>query len=158
MTDTNPAPLTENQRTEIRSMLKTLSEQSSARASKRGTNRPTHKITKTIKVIPNPFEGIEEGQTVQGTDLSNGCIVLPFIQRTRLVLYPYHYDQIPLTRDEWIRMIQHDVGCSLSLSDAGSNDHLRFTVDANPPVRYMHLYLTAVSKTNYIISNWMYAT
>ena len=66
MTDSKPQPLTEDQRTEVRSLLKQLSEASSARASKRGSTRPILKTTKKLKVIPNPFEGIDEGQTVQG--------------------------------------------------------------------------------------------
>ena len=160
MSDSKPQPLTEDQRTEVRSLLKQLSEASSARASRRGSTRPVLKTTKKLKVIPNPFESIEEGQTVQGTELSPDCVVLPFIQRTRIVLFPFHYDQITQTRDEWINMMQDDVGCTLSVSDAGTKDHLRFTIDANPPVRYLHLYLQYVtgSEDQYGLNNWLYAT
>jgi hypothetical protein len=158
MSDSKPQPLTEDQRSEVRTLLQQLSEASSARASRRGTNRPLLKTTKKIKAQPNPFEGIDEGQQVEGTALSPDCAILPFIQRTRLVLFPFHYDDITQSRNDWIQMVLDDIGCKLSLSDAGTRDHLRFTVDANPPVRYLHIYLDLKGVDEFGLSNWLYAT
>jgi hypothetical protein len=159
MNDPKPQPLTEDQRVEVRNLLKQLSAQSSARASKRGTTRPQLRTTRRIKIVPNPFDGIDEGKTVQGTELSPDCSVLPFIQRTRIVLLPFHLDDIAQFREDWIKMIEDNVGCKLSVSDAGTREHLRFTVDSNPPVRYLHIYLTEDKETKlFSMTNFMYAT
>lgn len=156
-----PAPLTEDQRTEVRSLLQRLSQQSTARATKRGTTRPNLKQTKRIKRhIPNPFDGIEENKVVNGVVLSPEVVVLPLIQRTRIILLPYHLDQISLTRDEWIKVMRYGAGLDLSESDAGTNNYIRFVIEANPPVKYLHLYLEkdSNSSSKYLINNWLYAT
>lgn len=161
MAEPKPAPpLTEDQRVEVRKLLQRLSQQSTARASRRGTTRPTLKTTKKLKRQVNPFDGIEANKTVNGTCLAPDCVVLPFIQRTRIVLMPYHLDGISLPRSKWIEMLRFDAGLDLSQSDAGSELHLRFVIEANPPVKYLHLYLEKDPKNSsqYLISNWLYAT
>lgn len=160
MSESKPQTLTEDQRTEVRSLLKQLSEASTARASRRGTNRPSLKATKKLKRKPNPFDGIQEGKQVNGVQLSPDCIVLPFIQRTRIVLMPFHLDNISQTREEWINMMKYEVGLELSTTDAGSQYHLRLVIEANPPCRYLHIYLEkeANDSNKLLLTNWLYAT
>lgn len=160
MSDSKPAPLTEEQRTEVRSLLKQLSEASTARASRRGTTRPSLKATKKLKRKPNPFDGISEGKQVNGVQLSPDCITLPFIQRTRTVLLPYHLDNISQSRQEWINMMKFDVGLELSQTDAGTEYHLRLVIEANPPCKYLHMYLEKENNNpdKLLLTNWLYAT
>lgn len=160
MSESKAAPLTEDQRTEVRALLQKLSQQSTARALRRGTTRPALQKTKKLKRQVNPFDGIEPNKAINGVQLAADCCVLPLIQRTRIVLLPYHLDQIPLTRDGWIEMMKFDCGLDLSESDEGAELYLRFIVEANPPVRYLHIYLERPpgEKEKAVISNWVYGT
>jgi len=154
------APLTEDQRSEVRVLLQKLSQQSTARATKRGTTRPNLEQTKRLKRIVNPFDGIEENKVVAGVVLSPEVVVLPLIQRTRIILLPYHLDGISMSRKEWIKLMKYGAGLDLSESDAGTNTYIRFVIEANPPVKYLHLYLEKDSRdeSKYLINNWLYAT
>lgn len=161
MSEPKPAPsLTEDQRTEVRQLLQKLSAQSTARASRRGSARPSLKKTKKLKRQPNPFDGIEDNKTVNGVQLAPDCVTLPFIQRTRVVLLPFHLDQIFMERSKWITMMKEDCGLDLSEADAGTQHHLRFVIEANPPVKYLHLYLEKDPLDSRMlgINNWLYAT
>tara|TARA_B100000674_G_scaffold404973_2_gene351569 strand:- start:155 stop:637 length:483 start_codon:yes stop_codon:yes gene_type:complete len=160
MADSKAAPLTEDQRTEVRQLLQRLSQQSTARATRRGTTRPNLVKTKKLKRMVNPFDGIEANKVVQGVVLAPDVVTLPLIQRTRIILLPYHLDQIPLTRKEWIKVLKYGAGLDLSQSDGGTNTYLKFIIEANPPVKYLHLYLekAAGSDSKYLINNWLYAT
>ena len=160
MSETKSAPLTEDQRTEVRQLLQRLSQQSTARAQRRGTTRPALKKTKKLKREVNPFDAIEPNKHVNGVQLAADCCVIPFVQRSRIVLLPYHLDQIPATREEFITMMEHDCGLSLSESDEGAALYLRFIVEANPPIRYLHIYLErCVHDTEKcLISNLVYGT
>jgi len=160
MSDTKSAPLTEDQRSEVRQLLQRLSQQSTARAQRRGTTRPTLQKTKKLKRQVNPFDGIQPNKAVNGVQLAADCCVLPLIQRTRIILLPLHLDQIAMTRKEWIEMMKFDCGLSLSESDEGAELYLRFIVEANPPVRYLHVYLERPQgeTTTAIVSNWVYGT
>lgn len=160
MNEAKSAPLTEEQRTEVRQLLQKLSQQSTARAQRRGTTRPALQKTKKLKRQENPFDGIEQNKSVNGVQLPADCCVLPLIQRTRIVLLPLHLDQIAMVRDEWVKTMKFDCGLDLSESDEGAEFYLRFIVEANPPVRYLHLYLERapgeVEKA--VVSNWVYTT
>ena len=160
MADSKPNPLTEDQRTEVRDLLQRLSAQSTARASRRGTSRPSLKRTKKLKRQPNPFESIDQGQSVQGVQLPPVCITLPLIQRTRLILMPFHLDQISIPRAEWIKLMREQCGLDLSTADAGTEMHLRFVVEANPPVKYVHVFLEKDPQdaNKMALQNWLYAT
>ena len=120
MADSKAAPLTEDQRTEVRQLLQRLSQQSTARATRRGTTRPNLVKTKKLKRMVNPFDGIEANKVVQGVVLAPDVVTLPLIQRTRIILLPYHLDQIPLTRKEWIKVLKYGAGLDLSQSDGGA--------------------------------------
>lgn len=154
------APLTEDQRSEVRLLLQRLSQQSTARATRRGTTRPNLVKTKKLKRMVNPFDGIEANKVVQGVVLAPDVVTLPLIQRTRIILLPYHLDQIPLARKEWIKVLKYGAGLDLSESDGGTNTYLKFIIEANPPVKYLHLYLEKASGSvdKYLINNWLYAT
>ena len=160
MSEAKAAPLTEDQRTEVRLLLQKLSQQSTARAQRRGTTRPTLQKTKKLKRQVNPFDGIEPNKAVNGVQLAADCCVLPLIQRTRIILLPHHLDQIALTRQKWIDMMKFDCGLDLSESDEGAELYLRFIVEANPPVRYLHIYLERPpgETQKAIVSNWVYGT
>lgn len=160
MSDTKSAPLTEEQRTEVRVLLQKLSQQSTARALRRGTTRPALQKTKKLKRQVNPFDGIEPNKAVNGVQLAADCCVLPLIQRTRIILLPLHLDQIAMTRDKWIETMKFDCGLDLSESDEGAELYLRFIVEANPPVRYLHIYLERPpgETLKAVVSNWVYGT
>lgn len=155
-----PNPLTEDQRSEVRILLQRLSQQSTARATKRGTTRPNLEKTKRLKRIVNPFDGIEENKVVNGVVLSPEVVVLPLIQRTRIILLPYHLDAISLTRNGWIKLLKYGAGLDLSETDGGTNTYIKFVIEANPPVKYLHLYLEKDMRddSKYLINNWLYAT
>ena len=51
MNEAKSAPLTEEQRTEVRQLLQKLSQQSTARAQRRGTTRPALQKTKKLKKL-----------------------------------------------------------------------------------------------------------
>lgn len=160
MSETKAAPLTEEQRSEVRLLLQRLSQQSTARAQRRGTTRPLLQKTKKLKREVNPFDAIEQNQHVNGVVLAPDCCVIPFVQRSRIILLPYHLDQIPLSRKEFITMMKYDCGLDLSESDEGADLYLRFIVEANPPIRYLHLYLekSTEDSSKCVISNWVYGT
>ena len=160
MSEVKSAPLTEHQRTEVRQLLQKLSQQSTARAQRRGTTRPTLQKTKKLKRQQNPFDGIEQNKSINGVQLPADCCVLPLIQRTRIILLPLHLDQIAMTREEWVKTMKFDCGLDLSESDEGAELYLRFIVEANPPVRYLHVYLErpAGEDRKAVVSNWVYAT
>lgn len=146
-----PTVLTEEQRVNVRNLLKQLS------GSKTTTTctQPT-RATKRIKRLVNPFEDIEAGKSVNGLDLSADCCTLPFVQRSRICILPFFYDNIGQQRQEWIEMIYKYTGASLSESDGGTDTHMRFIVIGNPPVKYLHIYL---KKTDlYYLENFLYST
>lgn len=166
-----PKPLTEEQRNHVRSLLKQLGE-ASVRRSKRKydhvaalSKRKRRKIASkhlTIKYMKpkeekNPFDNIEEGQEVDGVKLPPVCNTMPVVQRTRLILMPYHYDDIAIDRQELINMIRDDLGAELSTTDAGTNETLRFVIDGNPPIRHLYIYLQPCD-TKFTIINWLYVT
>jgi len=165
----NPKPLTEEQRNQVRSLLKQLGE-ASVRLSKsrsRSRSKTPKKASKHLslkflkkKVVENPFDGIEEGQTVEGVDLPPVCNRMPVVQRVRLMLLPLHYDDIEFERDRIIKMAKEDLGADLSLADAGTKDTLRFVIDGNPPIKILYVYLQPgrVDPQKYMLLNWMYAT
>jgi hypothetical protein len=155
-----PKPLTEAQRNEVRNLLKQLSAASASRRSRTGNRNPlSRKKIKKVKRIENPFDGIEEGKTVQLSELSPDCAVLPFVQRVRIVLMPYIYDNLAKQRQEWIDMIIHYCGCMVSEADAGTHSHVRFVVEGNAPVRFLHVYFEEITGTTLmLVSNFMFAT
>jgi hypothetical protein len=158
MSEAKAAPLTEDQRTEVRQLLQRLSQQSTARAQRRGTTRPALQKTKRLKREINPFDAVEPNKAINGVVLAADCCVIPFVQRSRIILLPYHLDQIAATREEFIDMMYTDCGLSLSESDEGAELYLRFVVEANPPIRYLHLYLERYKEKQCVISNWVYGT
>lgn len=155
-----PKPLTEAQRNEVRNLLKQLSAASASRRSKaNGRNPLSRKKIKKVKRIENPFDGIDEGKTVGMEQLSPDCIVLAFVQRVRIVLLPYMYDGIPLTYDEWLEMIVHYCGCLKSPLDEGLKEHIKFVVEGNAPVRYLHVYFESEEGTEkQRVVNFMFGT
>lgn len=157
-----PKPLTEAQRNEVRTLLKQLGASSASRRSKVGNKNPlSRKKVKRVKRIDNPFESIDEGKTVDGfTGLSTDCCLLTFVQRCRIVLLPYHYDKISLTYEEWCSMIEHYGGCKFSVLDNETRSHLKFIVEGNAPIRYLHIYLELEDEANerYGLSNFIFAT
>lgn len=164
-----PKPLSEEQRNQVRSLLKQLGE-SSARRSARGPTsirKTPRKSSKNLslkylapKVEENPFDAIEMGKTVDGIDLPPICNTMPVVQRVRLMLVPLYYDEIPVDRDEIIKMVKEDLGSDMSIADAGTKDTLRFVVDGNPPVKMLYIYLKPceTDDSKYVLLNWMYAT
>ena len=160
MADTKSAPLTEDQRSEVRLLLQRLSQQSTARAQRRGTTRPALKATKKLKRMMNPFDGIEQNKHINGVVLAPDCTILPFVQRTRIILLPYHLDQISMKREEWIDTLRYGAGLDLSESDEGTEYYLRFVVEAQPPIRFLHIYLEKDPNNSdrALVSNWVYGT
>jgi hypothetical protein len=160
-----PKPLTEEQRNHVRSLLKQLGESSLRRSnSVRKTPRKSskHLSLKYLqpKVQESPFDGIDEGQTVDGIGLPVVCNTMPVVQRVRLMLVPLFYDDIPIDRDEIIKMVKEDLGCDLSIADSGTKQTLRFVVDGNPPIKILYIYLKPceTDDSKYVLLNWMYAT
>lgn len=157
-----PKPLTEAQRNEVRTLLKQLSAVSASRRSKRNPNQNplSRKKIKKVKRIENPFESIDEGKTVSMEELSPDCITLAFVQRVRIVLLPYVYDNLYLEYKEWVEMVVHYCGCLKSSLDDGVKEHIKFVVEGNAPVRYLHLYLESHpdDKTQMKIANFMFGT
>jgi hypothetical protein len=165
-----PKPLTEEQRNQVRSLLKQLGE-ASVRRSKRkrehSVKQTSRKTSKNLslkyikpKVQDSPFDGIDEGQTVDGVDLPPICNTMPLVQRVRLMLLPLHYDDVSFYREDMIKMVKEDLGSDLSIADGGSKDSLRFVVDGNPPIRLLYVYLQPcpTDSEKYMLLNWMYAT
>lgn len=167
-----PKPLTEAQRNQVRSLLKQLGEASVRRSKRklslsRKSNAKTPKRSRNLslkyikpKKIESPFDGIEEGQTVEGVDLPPVCNTMPIVQRVRLMLLPLHYDDVEFDRQMIIDMVKEDLGSDLSVADEGSKDTLRFVVDGNPPIRNVYVYLQPGEKdpNKYMLLNWMYCT
>jgi|TARA_Y100000817_G_scaffold306948_1_gene292752 hypothetical protein len=156
-----PKPLTEAQRSEVRNLLKQLSAASASRRSRSGNRNPlSRKKIKKVKRIENPFDSIDEGKTVNLSELSPDCVCLPFVQRVRIVLMPYIYDHLSKPREEWIEMIVHYCGCLVSETDGGTHSHVRFVVEGNAPIRFLHVYFEEdqKDKTLMLISNFMFAT
>lgn len=170
-----PKPLTEEQRNQVRSLLKQLGEASVIRSkskrkhstknstvSKRRKTTSKHLSLKYIKpkLEDSPFDGIEEGKTVDGIGLPPTCYTMPVVQRVRLMLIPLFYDDVPVDREFLIKMVKEDLGAELSVADAGTNDTLRFVVDGNPPIKNLYIYLRPclTDDKKYCIANWMYAT
>eukprot|EP00942_MAST-04A_sp_MAST-4A-sp1_P007870 g7870.t1 len=151
-----PKPLTEAQRNEVRNLLKQLSAVSASRRSKAGNRNPlSRKKIKKVKRIENPFEEVEEGKTVGMELLNPDCCVMAFVERVKCVLLPYLYDSIELEYKEWIDMIVHYCGCLVSPLDEGLKSHVKFVVEGNAPVRYLHVYFEeGESKSK--ISNFMF--
>ena len=119
----------------------------------------SRKKIKKVKRIENPFDGIDEGKTVQLAELSPDCVVLPFVQRVRIVLMPYIYDHLSMERQEWIDMIIHYCGCLVSEADGGTHSHVRFVVEGNAPVRFLHVYFEQIEGTDQmLVANFMFAT
>ena len=165
-----PKQLTEEQRNQVRSLLKQLGE-ASVRRSKRkrehSVKQTSRKTSKNLslkyikpKVQDSPFDGIDEGQTVDGVDLPPICNTMPLVQRVRLMLLPLHYDDVSFYREDMIKMVKEDLGSDLSIADGGSKDSLRFVVDGNPPIRLLYVYLQPcpTDSEKYMLLNWMYAT
>ena len=155
-----PKPLTEAQRNEVRNLLKQLSAASASRRSRSGNRNPlSRKKIKKVKRIENPFDSIDEGKTVHLADLSPDCVILPFVQRVRIVLMPYIYDHLAKKREEWIKMIVHYCGCLVSTTDGGTLSHVRFVVEGNAPVRFLHVYFEQMEGTELMmVANFMFAT
>ena len=96
---------------------------------------------------------------VQLAELSPDCVVLPFVQRVRIVLMPYIYDHLSMERQEWIDMIIHYCGCLVSEADGGTHSHVRFVVEGNAPVRFLHVYFEQIEGTDQmLVANFMFAT
>ena len=138
-----PTILTESQRSEVREMLQRLS-------GSINQSTPVHKSTKRVKRLVNPFDDILPGQHVNGLDLSPDCVCLPFVQRSRICILPFFYDSIAQSRQEWIDMIYNYTGATLTDS---TDLHLRFCVNGNPPIRFLHIYL----KQGGYLENFLYA-
>ena len=170
-----PKPLTEEQRNQVRSLLKQLGEaslrrskrklslsRSRSRSSSRTPKRSRNLSLKYIKPkkVESPFDGIDEGQTVEGVDLPPVCNTMPVVQRVRLMLLPLHYDDVEFDRQLIIDMAKEDLGADLSIDDGGTKDTLRFIVDGNPPIRNLYIYLQPGNKDpeKYMLLNWMYST
>lgn len=164
-----PKPLTEEQRNQVRSLLKQLGEASVRRSltSAKSRHKTPRKASKhlSLKYIKekkqeSPFDGIDEGQTVEGGNLPPICIMMPVVRRVRLMLLPLHYDDMEFDREFIIKMAKEDLGADLSIADAGSNDTLRFVIDSNPPIKILYVYLQpgTVDPKKYMLLSWMYAT
>jgi hypothetical protein len=84
---------------------------------------------------------------------------MPVVQQVRLMLIPLYYDDIPIDRDQLIKMVKEDLGADPSI-DGESNDTLRFIVDGNPPIKNLYVYLQPcpTDTTKYILLNWLYST
>jgi len=152
-----PKPLTEAQRNEVRTLLKQLSAVSASRRSKAGnnTNPLSRRKIKKVKRIENPFESIEEGKTVGMEELNPDCCTLAFVERVKVVLLPYFYDSIELEYDKWIEMIVHYCGCMVAPLDEGLKSHIKFVVEGNAPVRYLHVYFET-GEEGQVLTNFMF--
>jgi hypothetical protein len=159
-----PKPLTEEQRNQVRAMLKQLGEASVKRSTR--SVRTPRKSSKHLalkymkkKVQENPFDDVEAGQTIEGVDLPPICNTMPVVQRVRLMLMPLHYDDIEFERDDIIKMAKEDLGADLSIADGGTQDTLRFVVESNPPIKILYVYLQpgTINPKKYMLLNWMYA-
>jgi hypothetical protein len=168
-----PKPLTEEQRNQVRSLLKQLGEASLRRSKRKLSLSRSRSTTRTPKrsrnlslkymkpkKVESPFDGIDEGQTVEGVDLPPICNTMPVVQRVRLMLIPLHYDDVEFDRQMIIDMVKDDLGADLSVDDGGTKDTLRFIVDSNPPIRNVYIYLQPGNKDpeKYMLLNWMYST
>ena len=155
-----PKPLTEAQRNEVRTLLKQLSAVSASRRSKAGNRNPlSRKKIKKVKRIENPFESIEEGKTVSMEQLNPDCCTLALVERVKIVLLPYMYDSIFMEYDKWVEMIVHYCGCKKSSLDEGLKSHIKFCVEGNAPVRYLHVYFEENEEKDKIkLSNFMFGT
>lgn len=165
----NPKPLTEEQRNQVRSLLKQLGEASVRRSKTLKSKRlqTPRKASKHLslkflkkKVVENPFDGVDAGQTVEGVDLPPVCNRMPVVQRVRLMFLPLYYDDVEFEREKIIKMAKEDLGADLSIADAGTQDTLRFVIDGNPPIKILYVYLQPgkVDPQKYMLLNWMYAT
>lgn len=154
-----PEPLTETQRNEVRELLQELGEASSKRSKRKleasMANQPPKKKIK-IPVQESPFDGIEQGQSVEGPGLPVICNSMPLVQRVRLILIPLLYDDIPFHRQELVKMMQDDLGADEAI-DSGTNDTVRFIIEGNPPIRNLYIYLQPRDE-KYIVSNWIFCT
>ena len=150
MVQDTPTILNEAQRAEVRTLLKRLSNTVGKTTPKLNENRPT----KRMKRMVNPFEDIKQGESVNGTQLSADACTLTFIQRSRIVILPYFYDEIGQSRDDWIKMVMKYTGACIGES---TDTHLKFCVMGNPPVKYLHIYLKK-KEDLYFLENFLYAT
>lgn len=127
--------ITSEQREEIRCMLETLEKNSLVRS----------------KVV-HSFD--RENIAVEWNTISPECVIMPFVQRTRILLTPYIRDSIHQTRQEWIDMLKYQAGCFLS--DIPVEGYLKFVVADNPPVKYLHLYISNEEPSK--LYNYIYIT
>lgn len=167
-----PKPLTEEQRNQVRSLLKQLGEASVRRSRSKKKHasviskkrkRTSSKNLKLKYIKPrtqeSPFDGIEEGKTVEGIGLPPVCNNIPVVQRVRLILIPFFYDDLPVDRHMLIKIMKEDLGADLSVADAGTNDTLRFVIEGNPPIKNLYIFLKPYieDETKYCIANWIFA-
>lgn len=127
--------ITSEQREEIRCMLETLEKNSTVRSN-----------------VIHSFD--RENIAVEWNTISPECVILPFVQRTRILLTPYVKDKIRQTRQEWIDMLKYKAGCFLS--DIPVEGYLKFVVADNPPVKYLHLYISNEEPSK--LYNYIYIT
>lgn len=127
--------ITSEQREEIRCMLETLEKNSTVHS----------------KVI-HSFD--RENIAVEWNTISPECVIMPFVQRTRILLTPYIKDKIRQTRQQWIDMLKYKAGCFLS--DIPVEGYLKFVVADNPPVKYLHLYISNEEPSK--LYNYIYIT
>ena len=136
-----PKPLTEAQRDEVRSLLREISSNSSNRnKGSNGRNILSRKRIKKVKRISNPFESIEEGKVVNMDDLTPDCCTFVFVERIKCLLLPCFYYEIALPHDEWVKMITEYAGCLPSEEEEQVDYHVKFVVEGNAPIRYLHVY------------------
>jgi len=157
------APLTEDQRNQVRSLLKQLGEASVKRSKRKqafySKTRKRRKVSKNLSikfnkpVTKNPFDDLVSGRSIDGMKLPTVCFNMPIVQRVRLMLLPLFYDNILLSKDQIFEFMRQDLGAEPS--DEQSNETLRFIVEGNPPIQYIYVHLEKVD-AKFKISGWIF--
>lgn len=157
-------PLTEEQRHQVRSLLKQLGEASVKRSkrkqafySKRSTKR--RKVSKNLSVkfnkqkSHNPFDDLVSGRSIDGLKLPPVCFEMTVVQRVRLLLYPLFYDSILIDKKSLEELIIQDLGADLS--DEQSSETMKFVIEGNPPIKYLYVHLEK-EDNKYKIVGWLF--
>tara|TARA_Y100000389_G_scaffold198292_1_gene234513 strand:- start:4360 stop:4851 length:492 start_codon:yes stop_codon:yes gene_type:complete len=157
------APLTEEQRNKVRSLLKQLGEASVKRSKRKqqfySKGRKKRRVSKNLSIkhnkkkSKNPFDDLVSGRTIDGLKLPPICYEMTVVQRTRLILYPLFYDGILLSKDEITNIVLQDLGADLS--EEQSSETLRFVIEGNPPIKYLYIHLEK-EEHKFKVVGWMF--
>ena len=118
----------------------------------RSTLEVLQKNSTVHNTVINAFD--RDNVAVEWNTISPECVIMPFVQRTRILLTPFIKDKIRQTRQEWIDMMKYKAGCFLS--DIPVEGYLKFVVADNPPIKYLHLYISNEEPSK--LYNYIYIT